>query len=345
MPEVIVNGRVLDNPLTGQPRYVRELTGRLTDRVQVVKPARRLNGIMGHMWEQSVLPLRCRGALLWSPSSTGPLAVSDQVVTIHDVAPLDHPEWFAPWFARWYGFLLPRLAKKSAHLVTISEFCKERIRHHTGVDAGKISVVPNGIDEHFRRRSPKVVGHAKRLLGIAAERYVLSLGSLEPRKNLRELLGAWEALLPQIDPSVSLVVAGTVGAGRVFADPGIDRWPDRVIRTGAVPDDLLPALYSGADVFVYPSLYEGFGLPPLEAAACGTPVVTGNGTALPEVLGDAALLVDPTDRGALTDAIRWLLNDGVARDRLSILGLRRAGMFTWDRTSEAIWSLLQDQTT
>ena len=337
-----MNTRVLHSPLTGVQRYVLALSRRFGDHVETVIPRRHLSGIKGHAWEQFVLPTKVGGRLLFSPAITGPLAVTNQVVTIHDVVPLDHPEWLNREFAAWYRFLIPRLANRVARVITISEFSKQRLLAHTGLDEDRVTVIPNGVDNRFAPMAETECSEKLAGLALPCRHYVLCVGSLEPRKNLARLLEAWSRIQPDVPGDVWLVLAGQKGSERVFADrAGLARLPPRVHLTGHVPDDVLPALYAGARAFAYPSVYEGFGLPSLEAMAAGVPVLTGNQASLPEVVGEAGVMVDPYDVDALADGLLRLLDEPELRARLRQEGLERASQFTWDAAAEKTWAVLQ----
>lgn len=340
--KVVINTRVLSSRLTGVQRYTLELLVRLPDKLQPVAPKTSLHGVLGHAWEQFVLPARLKGGLLFSPSNTGPLLVEKQVVTIHDITPLDHPEWLNPKFAKWYQFLTPRLARRVRRVIVDSEFTKDRICEATSVESDKVIVIPLGIDLRFSPKLEEDVNRAKETLGIPNMEYVLTVATIEPRKNLQRLLEAWHNACQKLPKNVWLVVAGAKGQGSIFRDASFNGLPPNVYMAGHVPDEHLPALYSGALFFVYVSLYEGFGLPPLEAMACGTPVLTSNVTSIPEVVGDAALTVDPYDVEAIAHGIKRLTEDGELRAELSRRGIARAKMFTWDKTVGITWKVLEE---
>lgn len=333
-----INGRFLSHRVTGVERYAREVLARISTSPSVVTPRRPIRGVRGHLWEQGVLPARIGRDLLWSPCNTGPLAVAKQVVTIHDCAFFDHPEGFSRKFAAWYSWLVPKLARRIRRIITVSQFSKERLLEYCGVAPEKIVVIPHGVDERFRPLPAETVARTRTLLGLPPH-YVLFVGNLAPRKNLARLLDAWKTVSPTY-PEHSLVLAGM--ADNVFRDAGLGQLPSSVVRLGYVGDEHLPAVYGGAELFAFPSLYEGFGLPVLEAMACGVPVMTSGVTSLPEVAGDAALLVDPYRWESLADGLHKLLSDNVLRDELARRGLERAKSFTWDRTADTTWRTLNE---
>lgn len=343
MPRIALNARFLAHRPTGMQRYAIEVSNRLNGELQVIRPSRSLKGPRGHLWEQFYLPAACRGRLLWSPNNTGPIAVTRQVCTIHDLIPLDHPEWFNPQFSAWYRWLMPKLASRVSHMIAVSEFTKQRVVDVLGVDPERITVVPNGVDSQFKPATPERISELLTKLGLTGGRYLLSVGSLEPRKNIGRLLKAWERISPALPKDVRLIIAGAQGASLVFAGVKFDRLPARVQFTGYIDQPDLPVLYSGALAFVYPSLYEGFGLPPLEAMACGAPVVTSDGSSLKEVVRDAAVLVDPENVDSIAESIQRIVEDEALRKRLSADGLLIARELTWDRTASLTRKVLMTQ--
>jgi glycosyltransferase involved in cell wall biosynthesis len=333
---VFVNGRYAVHQITGMQRYAREIVARLPPQCSVVQPHRRVRGVQGHLWEQVSLPRRVKGSLLWSPCSTGPVSVEQQVVTIHDCAFVDQAACFTRAFAAWYQWLVPRLARRARAIITVSKFSRDRIAEHCRVAPEKITVVYNGIDRAFRPQEASCVEACAGRLALPRP-YVLCVGSLEPRKNLRRLLEAWN-LLATRHSDVSLVLVGA--EGKVFRDAGLTHTPPRVHLAGYLGDDDLPALYAGAEVFLYPSVYEGFGLPVAEAMACGTPVVCSDVTALPEVAGQAAELVDPLDVESIAGGVQRLLRDAQRRDQLRAAGLAQSRQFSWERAAAETWHVL-----
>jgi glycosyltransferase involved in cell wall biosynthesis len=323
---VAINARAaVREQIGGVERFAREMAARLPElrpeRYRTIRPPAALAYRLGHAWEQAVLPARASGcALIYSPANLAPLASGRNVVVIHDVAALRYPEAYSSMYVRYQRAILPALARRARLLITVSEFSKRELVEVLDVAPERIAVIPAGVGEGFR---PDADAPARNRLGLERA-YVLAVGTVSERKNLGILSEASRALGQR---GVELVLAG--------ADRGYLRAGDVPIRRlGYVPDDQLPALYAGARAFAMPSRYEGFGLPCLEAMACGTPVVAAAAGALPETVGDAALLVNPEDPDAFSAALVTAACDEQARDRLVEAGLRRAAGFTWTRTAE-----------
>lgn len=339
-----VNTRILSSPITGVQRYLSSILDHLpVSDQEITQLSSSLHGVRGHIWEQFLLPMRLDGSLLWSPSNAGPLLVKNQILTLHDAVPLDHPEWLNVLFAKWYRFLLPVLASRVHRIVTVSHFTKERIVSRLKVPDEKISVVHNGVDSRFRPLSEDVVSNAREWLGLSGKRYILALGSIEPRKNLQRLIRAWSEIVNDVPRDIWLVVSGAKGAARIFGDVALRSLPSRVKFTGHVPDGLLPAIYSGAMLTAYASLYEGFGLPVLEAMACGSPVLTSDRTALPEVAGGAALLVNPYDIHSISQGLYRLIADETLRSELGRKGEERSKEFTWKRAALQMFRIFEEE--
>ncbi|MBN1264379.1 MAG: glycosyltransferase family 4 protein, partial [Anaerolineales bacterium] len=330
MQSYYINSRSLQSGITGTQRYAGEILARLSDRFQEISPKRVLSGVSGHLWEQFVLPTLVSDGLLWSPGNAGPLLVRNQVVSILDMSAVDHPEWFTGLFSSWYRFLLPVLARRVRHILTISEFSRDRIIQLCGVSPAKVTYTHLAAAPCFYKRSDVEIDQVKVRYSIPAEGYLLALGSLEPRKNLTRLLEAWESVRSQLPPSTWLVLAGARGKAGIFQHVPLAQLPERVHLTGYIKDEDLPALYSGAAAFIYPSIYEGFGLPPLEAMACGTPVVVSRVSSLPEVVGDAGLYIDPGEIPAIAEGIRTIFHNDKLRQELAVDGQKRAAVFSWE---------------
>lgn len=342
MKSIIVNTRVLQRAQKrGAERYLSEVLARLESKIDAIAPDCEISGIKGNLWEQIILPIKIRGRLLWSPCDVGPLAIKNQVLTLHDVQPLDHPEWLNPRFTAWRSWLLPKLSRRVNWIITISEFSKSRIIRHLGAEENKVTVIPEAADERFSPQPKEKIRQILRELRMPSQSYLLSLGSLVPNKNLPRLLSAWGKILPYLPPDMWLVLCGAQGTDSVFKYVTLSETPDRVHFTGYVDDESLPALYSGAKAFVFPSLYEGFGLPPLEAMCCGVPVIASSAASLPEVVGDAAILVNPYDIDGIAKSIQSVLTDNELRNRMVEKGFDRASLYSWERTADETWKLLQ----
>ena len=288
-----------------------------------------------HVWEQAVLPAiagRSKVDLLINPVNTAPMFFSRNVMVIHDLAFLEHPEWFNRNFVRYYMNVIPRAASRARAIITVSEFSKDRIIHLLKVPEEKVHVVYQGIDPAFQ---PISEGEVERTLAkFRLKRpYVLFVGSITPRKNLQSAIKAFELLRTKLAIMHTMAVVG-VNSYQFPKEEISSKDSDGICVVGYADDTDLPQLYTGADVLVYPSLYEGFGLPPLEAMACGTPVVTSNRTSLPEVVGDAALTADPEDLTALSEAIGRILTDNELSAGLKTRGLERVKQFTWQNTAK-----------
>jgi glycosyltransferase involved in cell wall biosynthesis len=320
--------------MTGIQRVGQAITGRLRTPHVVIEPKSYGGGTAGHAWEQAILPFKAGGRLIWSPGNMGPIIAGSQIVTIHDVAAIDHPEWFSPNFARLYGSLWPVLAKRAKQILTVSHFSKTRISEVLGIPSSKIDVVWNGVSENFRPASRAAIESATAFLGLGSRPYFATLSTIEPRKNLNLVMQAWALAKPWLPEDMALLVIGSKGSKAVFGTPAMN-WKETegVLYSGYVTEEMLPPLLSGAYGVLYPSLYEGFGLPVLEAMACGAPAVTTRLTSLPEVGGEAALYVDAADPQDLARTLISLASSDDLRRERSAAGFERAKLFTWDRAA------------
>jgi glycosyltransferase involved in cell wall biosynthesis len=342
---IAVNSRFKSQTITGVQRYGWEVSRRLKTHVHEITPKRVLGQMESHAWEQFRLPLQCGSDLLWSPGGTGPLQRRKQVVTIHDMSPIDGPQWFSAGFGGWYRWLLPRLARRAQHVIAVSDYTRKRVIAIAGVPPEKVTTIALGADEAFSPRPQNECIEARQRFLIQTKHYLLSLCSLQPRKNLRRLLNVWKEIHTSIPPDWTLVLAGGKGMSEVFAAEHLLADLPRIVFTGYVEDMMLPALISGASAFIYPSLYEGFGLPVLEAMCCGVPVISSNATSMPEVTGDdAALLVSPLDSVAIGKAILMLVDNPDLRARMGNAGMHQARQFSWDRCAAETESILLRET-
>ena len=298
-------------------------------------------------WSQARLPQLARRAgasLIFTPAPEGYLGPQriPQLVMVHDLRPISHPELSLQglYFRLW----VPPLLRACRHVLTNSHYTAAQIQRCTGLAAERISVIPLGYDSQAFRPAPQPhqTSAAAAAGAAAAGPYLLHVGQSYPHKNLHRLIQAFSQLAPRY-PQLRLVLAGKPHPSesprlrRLVAELGLGR---RVEFRAYVPFAELPDLYRGALALVYPSLWEGFGLPVLEAMACGTPVLTSLGSGTEEVAGDAALLVKPTDTGAIAEALEALVGQPLLRADLGRRGLVRAAGFSWRRTGEATRELL-----
>jgi glycosyltransferase involved in cell wall biosynthesis len=261
------------------------------------------------------------------------------VLTVFDLTPVTLPNCHLPTERRTSKLTL-LWAKRAKRVLTFSEAVKGQLVDWFGFSPERIVVTPLAPNERFKPQPPEEVERVRRKYRLFAP-YIIFVGTVEPRKNLVTLVRAFAAVAKNF-PHL-LVLAGARGwmSEPVFAEIERQGLKDRVAHLGYVPAEDLPALISGAEVFVYPSLGEGFGLPPLEAMACGVPVICSNAPALPEVVGDAAILVPPTDVTALEEAIMHLLSDPDLKATLRQKGLQRSRQFSWHRTARLTLSAFE----
>lgn len=359
-----IDARLLAHRPGGIARYTAALANALTridtednfvllvgrsERRQIVlgMRQRRLLTPPHHRLEQVVLSLELAFAgldLLHSPDFIPPFRRRcPAVITVHDLAFLRYPELVTEDSRRYYG-QLARAVHSAEGIIAVSEATRRDMAELLGLAPERVRVIHHAVDDGFRPLDNEAVEHYRRQRGLPRG-FILWVGTLEPRKNLGTLLRALARVTeqrPALNPT--LVLAGA--PGWLYEDDLhlVDKLhlAENVVRLGPVPFEELPLLYNAARLFVFPSLYEGFGFPPLEAMACGIPVISSNSSAMPEVLGDAALLLDPLDVEGFAAAMVRMLEDEDLRQEMQRRGLARAAGFSWERTARQTLALYHE---
>ena len=333
--------------LGGPRRFLREVeAGNLRER-WVPIPARWFE-TASERWELPRLEWLTRFDVLFAPNFVPPPTGTGRLVlTVHDLAFKRFPET-APQTTRWWLRRLDRAVARAARILVPSEATRRDLTELLGVDPGRVAVTPLAVDPAVYRPAPAAeVERVRRVFGLAGP-FILFVGGIEPRKNLARLVESFGRLPADLD--VGLVLAGGGVAwnpeGRGELDAALRSLPDpiaaRVVRTGYVDEADKVALLTAAEVLAYPSRYEGFGLPVLEAMACGTPVLTSDSSALPEVAGDAAVMVDPEDADRIAEGLERVIRDGELRERLRAAGERRAAGYRWEDTARRTAEVLRE---
>lgn len=346
---LVVNSRFLTQKITGVQRYAIEISKQLKNKlgknVHFVAPknilyndiANELNVKIigfnkGHLWEQIDLPryLKQNGSpLLLNLANTAPLIYKNKIVTIHDIAFERFPQTFSWKFRLFYQWLIPKIIKTSKHIFTVSKFSKNEINVFYRINQDRISVIPNAVNDTF---FPK-----KKVLN---EKYILAVSSLNYQKNFHSLIKAFNLLR---DKNIKLYLVGSFNKN--FAPIELldeIKKNKNIIFKGRVNDEVLIELYSNAVCFVFPSLYEGFGLPPLEAQACGCPVVSSNAASLPEVLGDSVVYFDPYDIDDMAEKIKMVIEDENLQNELRFKGFENIKRFSWEESATKIVKIIKE---
>ena len=351
---IYLNGRFIDGKVTGVGRAAGELTERLLRLLSesgglrgsilapggqpaislaAIAPRRNQSLAAGVLWEQILLPFLARDGYLVSFSNTAPLVLRRQLVMVHDASVFAVPDNYSLVFRTWYQVALKTLLRGAGSVVTVSAFSRDELSRHCGVPAERISVIHNGCD-HLDgvAADPAILDRA----GLARDGYVLAVGTPSRAKNLGVLL---EAMARLGRGGLQLALVGAMES-RVFNANSLDL-PPWVKVLGSVSDGELKALYERALCFAFPSRYEGFGLPPLEAMRCGCPTVVSSAASLPEVCGDAALYAHPDDPDALARHIGAYLESGDLRNAYRARGIAQAGRFSWDSSARKFLALIE----
>lgn len=333
LSDIAMNGRVLRVQSNGQRRVAEEIVARLPE-LKVIHPGRSMvSGIGGHFWEQAILPLKTLGRPLWSPSTSGPVFHPNHVVTIHDIAFVDGPQWFSPSFARLYDTIVGRLVKSARHIVSVSDFTRERLIAHYGAAPDRVTTVHSGRTLAFEPASATRIDEVLDGFGLSGKPFLIAFEGTDPRKNTAAIHEAW-GKLSSAHFDGALVLFGRAANPKVFSAVAGTAGGAGIVRVGAVADETLACLFSAARGFVFPSLYEGFGLPVIEAAACGCRILSSNVTSLPEVSPPDSLFVDPSSVSEIVAGMRHLLEtDDTPEARSARMAFARH--FDWNRTAQS----------
>lgn len=351
---ISINGRFLTQKTTGVQRFAREIVSALD---QVLGEAEgsgaecdllcppgaaelKLKRIQqrwvgrgqGHLWEQLELPRHVRGTLL-NLCNMAPLALRDQWIVVHDAAVFDAPAAYTRAYRSWYRFAHRRLARHRERIITVSAFSADRLSRHLGVEVADIAVIGNAVDHLERVTMDEAIIDR---LGLRSRRFLLSVGSQNPNKNIACLLQAFRLIE---DPELLLVLAGGSNSS-VFGETRADADP-RLVRAGYVTDAELIALFVHSCLFVFPSVYEGFGIPPLEAMRFNCAVAASAIPAVIEACGTAAAYFDPLDPSEMAKTLSSLLKDPIRLKAMREAGIERASLRDWHGQARMLLSLIQ----
>jgi glycosyltransferase involved in cell wall biosynthesis len=354
MKTLCVNGKFLSQPTTGVQRYAAGViqawdedldSGRIDHSKYSIRliipktdrPIPQFKRIVvvpsvcsGKLWEQAELPLRSAGYVLFSPYAAAPVLKSRHIVTIHDAGVVATPEQYSPMFRRYYGAVYRRLGKSCIALFTVSNFSKQELHKYFSIPLERMTVIPPGCDHLLKvEPSPDILNR----FGLEPGRFALGVSSQSSNKNFSGLARAWKLLGRS---ELKLAIAGRADT-RVFQN-GASDLDTSIVRLGYVSDGELRSLFENAIIFVYPSFYEGFGIPPVEAMTCGCPVLVACSSALPESCGDAALYCDPSSPEDIAKHIAPVLDDPQLAQALRSSGKLRAARFTIRETAWRLWS-------
>jgi glycosyltransferase involved in cell wall biosynthesis len=351
MSDITVNGRFFTRSPTGVDRYAAELLRAWLPRVggthsvRALMPGKgavaeshglgiepeKVGALTGHAWEQLELPRHAGTSMLLNLCNTGPVARRRQLVVLHDAGTLANPATYSLAFRSWYRWMFSGLMRRSSIVATVSKFSASELMSRVGGRAEGIELMP-GAGDHILR-TPADVRVIERLR-LSGRPYALCVGNRTPNKNF---MGVAHAAALLRDLGVRVVAAGGSNA-RVFN--GVDLDDQSLVLAGYVTDGELRALYEHAACFVFPSLYEGFGIPPLEAMHCGCPVIVSDRASLPEVCGEAALYCNPDDPIDIAAKLRRVLSSHSLQEELRDAGRARARQFSWSRTAVQLQELL-----
>lgn len=348
---ISMNGSFTKHKITGIQRYSYEMAKRIpfskiycpTDIPDDYKDMKSLSNIelinselSSALWENTLLALKTKEDILFNPGGFGIFTHKNQVLTIHDVAPIDGPNWYSKQYALIFKSIVPITTRVSRKIITVSNYSADRIVKLFNIHPNKIEVTHLGVDSRFKAHPVVSKQEIYKKYDIE-EGYLLCVSAISSRKNFERIVQAWNS----IDKSgLKLLIVGQVNAK--FADSNFTaKNTNSVTYTGHITDDELASLYTHCVAFVYPSLYEGFGLPIVEAMAAGAPVITSNVTSMPEIAGKAAITVDPYSIDEIRSAMKALIHNKDLRNDLIEKGKLRSDKFRWEKTADQTLSILQ----
>jgi glycosyltransferase involved in cell wall biosynthesis len=348
----VINGRFLTQKATGVHRYAFEICNKLHEMgidfyvaiPKEINPDYKFDfktvvcgSLKTHLWEQFSLPryLKKNGnPLLISFSGCGPLNYNNQIITIHDVSHERYPEWFSKNYCRFYGYMMPRIGKKAHAVLTVSNFSKQEIVETLGIDPEKIHVIHSNVPFHDKPSAETILNYKP---NPESEKYILTVSSMDPRKNFIRLVEAFNNIE---DKNIKLYIIGM--QFKAFNTPNLQKLiSNNVVLPGYISDEELMKMYQNALFSIYPSLYEGFGLPPLESMTFGCPAIVSDIPALREVSEGAVLYTNPYEVNDITEKMNLMANDENLRMELRKKGLEQIKKYSWDKSAKQVWELAQ----
>jgi glycosyltransferase involved in cell wall biosynthesis len=329
---------LIENGLIDSRRYSFILLAPMNTQVELnLKhiPLKKVGKLKGHLWEQLELPLYTSGRFLVNLCNVAPLFKKNQIVTIHDAAVFAIPHAYSFSFRVWYNMLLKVIGKISKRVITDSLFSKKELIRYCRINETKLNVVYLGY-EHMRNTlsDPSII----RKYGLNEKPFILAVSSINPNKNFHSILRAIELLG---DINFDIVFVG--GNNLKIFNKSKSTLLKGIKYLGYVSDAELKALYEHTTCFIYPSFYEGFGLPPLEAMACGSPVIVSNTASLPEVCGDSALYCNPYSPEDIANSIQKLMNNSILREKLRQRGLEHVKGFSWEKCAQEMFNIVKGE--
>lgn len=350
-----INGRFLTQKITGVQRFAYEIINELNQHKDLINkyniklvvpeyyndfeypfnniPLIKKGNIKGHLWEQLILSRISREELLLNLCNTGPILKRNQVTIIHDVAVYANPNTFSKAFRIWYKIMFKAMAIFTKKIVTISKFSKSELIKYLSIPEERLGIISEGKEQILRIKPDYSILNRYKLKNKS---YLLAVGSLNPNKNFNAIIKAAKSL----PKNLKLVIAG--GSNSKVFRSDLKQSEVDAIFVGYITDEELKALYENAFCFIYPSFYEGFGLPPLEAMACGCPVISSNTSSLPEICNDAVIYIDPYQPQQIVEQINRMLLDPSLRNEIIIKGLKQAEKFSWKKALQELFWYIEE---